>query len=448
MNPLGSHRRADELARALDGHDSADPSVRPLVAVADRVRAAATDPSPEFRLALRERLMVAAETELVPARRSPAHDSGPAPVRRARPARPSLGDRLRRRLSVVAAAAVVAGAGVSVVAISAQSLPGDALYPVKRAGEDVQLLVRTDPATEGRLQLEHARTRLEEVDELTRRGDAGSADTTVLVSATLQDFTEQAEDGAGSLIEAFDADREPATIDEVNGFTVDAAARLERLSTVVPVGSGEDFADAAGTVISLAERTAGACRSCPVVDTQPLGTLRASVQDLLDEVDRELTLGGSAPQLPGGDGPIELPELPSLGPRGPGNGNGGGGGDDGDGRGDDGTTRPDARTDDQAPGDRTDETPSGDEPPGGRDPQRPERPGDELPDRPDEEPPGTPELPTRNLPVLPDLPGILRDLLGGDGNSGDGSDDGSGDGGDDPGTDEGGPLDGLGDLLS
>jgi hypothetical protein len=69
---VGSSRKAEEFALAVGGQDShADHSVASLVAVVDRVRQTASEPSPAFRLDLRERLMTAAETELAPAQNIP-----------------------------------------------------------------------------------------------------------------------------------------------------------------------------------------------------------------------------------------------------------------------------------------------------------------------------------------------------------------------------------------
>jgi hypothetical protein len=316
MNPFGSPRKAEEFAAAVSGRVStADPSVAALVAVVDRIRSTPTDPSPEFRLDLRGRLMTAAETELLPAQRRPR-----AP--RTAPARTPL----RRRFGALAGAAVVAGSSVSLAAASADSLPGELLYPVKRAAEDVELLVRSDLAAEGHLQLEHAATRLDEVDALTRSDELGSAENTLLISATLEDFTSQAREGADDLIATFEQQEETSTIDELNGFALNAAEQLRSLAGVVPAGAGPEFADAADAVVELAARTSAACRSCAgVVDDKSLDALRSSVEDILAD-DDQATVSAQEPAAtvvePVGVGEREKPAPEPAGPRGDGDKNG------------------------------------------------------------------------------------------------------------------------------
>jgi hypothetical protein len=84
--------------------------------------------------------------------------------------------RLRRPIGLrVAAASLVAGillvlgAG-GAVAASANALPGESLYGVKRAVERVSLAMHRDPLGRGGLQLQFAETRLSEIQALLAAG--------------------------------------------------------------------------------------------------------------------------------------------------------------------------------------------------------------------------------------------------------------------------------------
>jgi len=98
-------------------------------------------------------------------------------------ARPIDHKRSRRRLVVtlLAAAITVLLLTGSAVAASAGALPGQLLYPVKRAVEKVDLALHGDPASRARLHLQFAQRRLEELStllELRRSGqnvDVGAA---------------------------------------------------------------------------------------------------------------------------------------------------------------------------------------------------------------------------------------------------------------------------------
>lgn len=91
--------------------------------------------------------------------------------------------RSRRRLivTVLAAAIAVLLLSGSAVAASAGALPGQLLYPVKRAVEKIDLALHGDPASRARLHLQFAERRLDELStllELRRSGqnvDIGGA---------------------------------------------------------------------------------------------------------------------------------------------------------------------------------------------------------------------------------------------------------------------------------
>jgi hypothetical protein len=158
-------RRADQFADLLERHARTDdPDLAPLVALGTALRSAAVaaDPAPEFRNALRQRLVAVATVQGVGETASVATR-----------VRESAGAwRVQRRIALVAggAAAVTAVAGLSVGA--SRSLPGDAFYGLKQASENVQLAAARGDEAKGTKHLGFARARLSEVEALARRGEA------------------------------------------------------------------------------------------------------------------------------------------------------------------------------------------------------------------------------------------------------------------------------------
>ena len=69
------------------------------------------------------------------------------------------------------------------VAASAQSLPGDALYGVKRAAEQAQLLLATDPVSKARLEAEFSERRVDEVEAVTASGRVAPVEFTGRIEA-------------------------------------------------------------------------------------------------------------------------------------------------------------------------------------------------------------------------------------------------------------------------
>ena len=76
-----------------------------------------------------------------------------------------------RRLAVGVGSLALLGAAASVTVGAQVALPGDTLYPMKRAIEDVRTELAVGDARTGRLMLSHATERLEETEGLTRRDD-------------------------------------------------------------------------------------------------------------------------------------------------------------------------------------------------------------------------------------------------------------------------------------
>jgi hypothetical protein len=93
--------------------------------------------------------------------------------------------RHRVALMLVAAAITVVLLGGAAVAASASAKPGDLLYPVKRAAENIELIVHRDPASRARLHLEFAERRLTELSALLAQRRAGQ---TVDVGAAMSAY--------------------------------------------------------------------------------------------------------------------------------------------------------------------------------------------------------------------------------------------------------------------
>jgi hypothetical protein len=73
--------------------------------------------------------------------------------------------------SILLALSLVAGGGGVTVAAAQESMPGDALYPVKLWSEDAYLAVTTDPQEDMNLALQFADRRAEEIVHLVAAGD-------------------------------------------------------------------------------------------------------------------------------------------------------------------------------------------------------------------------------------------------------------------------------------
>ena len=304
-------------ARAHTHRSPLDDEVSRLVACAEQLcEAAVAEPSPEFRYALRTQLMTEAATVLAPEETRTVRPHRP-PLRT-----PSYG--FRRRLAGATAAFVTAGGFVGLVGASAEALPGEMLYPVKRGVENVELAFHKDDSARGEYRLAQASERLAEARRLT---DDGSPQSSEHVAGALDDFAAQANDGAGALFRAYSNNGSQQSITEVNDFSAASAADLAQLSGRVPVDADQSFQIAATTVSELVSKASRLCTSCGTADVSGLvgavSSLGGAPQDAGPSTDPAGATDDSTADVPVDESvvpdtpKITIPDLPALQPPAP-----------------------------------------------------------------------------------------------------------------------------------
>jgi hypothetical protein len=150
---------AEALERALGHRDSAtglvDDELADLVRLAETLEASAPEvvPSPDFRAAARQRLLVQMARSARAARQvQPMH-------------------RIRLWTARFAAGlTALSFAGAAAASASASALPGDTLYPVKQATEAVAVQLATTDSARQDILLHQADTRLDETTRLLEQG--------------------------------------------------------------------------------------------------------------------------------------------------------------------------------------------------------------------------------------------------------------------------------------
>jgi hypothetical protein len=213
-------------------------------AVVARLQALGTaldgEPDPDFRAATRARLVAMAAV------RSPA----PAPPSRmqrlfaARDAGPAA--HWRNRVTAgLAAAALTVTALATLVAVSANARPGDALYGLKRGTEQTQLALTGD--SRGQTLLDFATTRLSELDALVGHGGSPNQE---LVLSTLRTMNSETTEGSAWLTGHAVDTRSTAPVDTLETWTSGQSAGLSALIPSLPTGAQP----AAGQALDLLRR--------------------------------------------------------------------------------------------------------------------------------------------------------------------------------------------------
>ncbi|MFP5309737.1 MAG: DUF5667 domain-containing protein [Actinomycetes bacterium] len=188
--------RVEELARLLDGEieaAGATAGVRSLLLLAETVREETVleRPSEEFRASLRDRILAEAATFPVVA---PAVERSPSVRERLDGSVGRLRSSARVAVATATASGLIGAAGVAAAAQAA--LPGDVLYGVKQATEQLRVAMAEDGVEAGRVRLQLAHERLTELEEGRDRLAAGDA------VALLDRMDDHSHAGAESLLDA------------------------------------------------------------------------------------------------------------------------------------------------------------------------------------------------------------------------------------------------------
>ncbi|CAN5311793.1 hypothetical protein BH09ACT12_BH09ACT12_18930 [soil metagenome] len=281
MNPVfGSRKRADEfdllLSRTSSGtletHDATSERYGDLLELVASLRATpAPLPRADFASDLRSRLMVAAESALAP------DTSQQSSARRAPATRRSA--RERRLVAAVGGFAIVSA--TASMAVAAQSaLPGDTLYPLKRAIENAQAGVQRDADGKGTTLLDNAAGRLDEVGALSRSGD----DDSTAIATTLEDFVKQASEASDLLLSDYASTGHASSIEELRSFTADSMGALTILQSVIPKDARASLIEATQVINAIdvqAQSLCPACTDLPIIQSPVFA--QKTIPTLLDD---------------------------------------------------------------------------------------------------------------------------------------------------------------------
>jgi hypothetical protein len=306
-------RGAEEFDELLSGRTGDSKAYADLLEVVASLRALPpVEARPEFVASLRTQLIAAAERE--PARADTDLAARLTPRQR-------RGARERRLAAVIGGFAVVTATG-SMAMASQDALPGDVLYPVKRAIENAQTNLQSDDASKADTLIAHAESRLDEAEALTARGADADA-----INATLQDFADQATQASEFSLDDFGKTGKAELIADLRAFARDSMDRLGGLGPIAPAASRPMLITASQTIKQIDAAAWETCSSCadgavaevPSFALLPLGAVlsgdvpgTASVSDVVPPKKPAKPHGQQPP--PPADGATDAPLLPPTVP--------------------------------------------------------------------------------------------------------------------------------------
>lgn len=254
MTPLFPARRAEEfntqVERASTGGlpDARYADFLEIVSALQDIPAA--QPRPDFVSSLRERLMTAAPAILA------EHAADADEARLLLPPRRPVRE---RKLAAAVGGLAIVGATTSMAMAAQSALPGDALYPLKRAIENARAGISSDEADKGTTLLANAQGRLEEVSALSREG---RLEDTAAIADTLNAFTEQSAEGADLIFADYAHTGDEVAITDLQDFTAASMQTLTELESVIPVDARDELLHAAQVLANIDAETTRVCPSC------------------------------------------------------------------------------------------------------------------------------------------------------------------------------------------
>jgi hypothetical protein len=292
MTRLFPARRRAERFDSLVGsgrRDDVDPATADLLELVGALRSVPeAQARPEFVADLRDRLMVAAATELKPvpvaARERDVARLTVKPIR----------SRRERRIGVALATVAVIGATTSMAVASQSAIPGDALYPLKRAIENTEAGFSRGDDAKGQAILGNASERLDEVGELSQKKDPDVA----LVTQTLHTFAQQFTEGSNALLSDYEQNGDPASIKQLHQTAADSVDTLSALDDVIPPAAHDALVDAAGVVLAADAQALNVC---------PDPSCGEGILDVPGQLLAAAGVGGTSDNVAGGELPGTTP---------------------------------------------------------------------------------------------------------------------------------------------
>jgi hypothetical protein len=242
-------REEQAFAAALEGGEAPAElaGLARLAQALERVRPGG--PQPDFRNALRNRLIaeVAVRRTWLDRVRDRLQERNAA---------------MRRSLKIVVAnglAVAVLLAGGSVFALAGNTVPGDALWSVKRLREDARLLITRSPEARGFLQMELARVRLEEVRTLLARHQ----DQAPPYVTALNDMDARTLDATKLLVALYRSTNSLKPLGRLTQFATAQKSALEGLVDRLPPAARPPARDSIDILNRVSDRVTGILQGCP-----------------------------------------------------------------------------------------------------------------------------------------------------------------------------------------
>ncbi len=301
MSPVFAARRhSEEFASLIENASTGQPAdarYSDLLEVVELLRDTPTvEPRPSFVANLRDRLMLVAGAALA---------TSETPERLVLPPRQKARD---RRVAAAVGGFALVGATTSMAMAAQSALPGDVLYPLKRAMESAQREVSVGEGQRGETLLANAYGRLDEINALSRHGDLKDAP---VIADTLNDFTLQATEASDLLLSDYFQTGRSTLVSGLRDFTSLSLDQLTALEALVPTEARDELLNAAQVVFQIDAAARQACPTCGGAGISVIPNVFATMSSGASTWVRP-DVGGEKKSKKGGGQEQAQPEVPAV----------------------------------------------------------------------------------------------------------------------------------------
>ena len=244
-------RRAEEFNTLVEGTSagsSRDARYADFIEIVAQLRdVAPVEPRADFTTSLRAQLMAAADTLLLPSADT---------QRLTLPPRRTARD---RRIAALVGGVAIVGASTSLAVAAQTALPGEMLYPLKRAMENAETGLHMSDEAKGSSLLSNAADRLDEISALSRTGGLGEG---AAIESTLTTFSDQAMLASDLLLTDYAETGDERSIEELRDFTATSMETLTQLEALLPEEARDELMYAAQVLGEIDAAAGQACPSC------------------------------------------------------------------------------------------------------------------------------------------------------------------------------------------
>lgn len=197
---------------------------------------------------------------------------------------------IRSTAGIVGSLLIVVSLGVGTAVAALQSVPGEAIYPLKKVVENIELKLTMDKTAKANLQIQFANNRLDEIEEVLEKNQAGeisNSETQKIVKDTLEELQKTATAALNTTSETSDSKPKVSALSKIVDLSNKQVAVLKPLLSAAAIQNEgevkivlqkalETSLDSKQQAIKNIENAGLKIEDAPIIDNAPESNLASA----------------------------------------------------------------------------------------------------------------------------------------------------------------------------